>query len=37
MRKFEARIWEKAEHWFFDTIVEAKDDQEARKLLLKNS
>ena len=34
-RKFEARIWEKAEHWYFYATVEAKDETEARKLLVK--
>lgn len=34
--KFEARVYEKAEHWTFDTTVDAKDEAEARKLLTKD-
>lgn len=33
--KFEARIYEKAEHWTFDTTVDAKDEADARRLLSK--
>ena len=36
MQKFEARIWEKAEHWYFYATVEAKNEIEARKLLIKD-
>lgn len=35
-QKFEARIYEKAEHWNFDTTVEAKDEADARKKLLRD-
>lgn len=34
--RFEARIWEKAEHWSFDTTVDAKDEADARKKLLRD-
>ncbi len=34
--KFEARIYEKAEHWSFDTTVDAKSEEEARKILLRD-
>lgn len=33
--KFEARIYEKAEHWTFDTTVQAKDENDAYKVLRK--
>jgi len=33
MKTFEARIWEKAEHWTFDTQIEAKDESDARAKL----
>lgn len=29
MKTFEARIWEKAEHWYFDTKIEAADEEAA--------
>lgn len=35
MLTFEARIWEKAEHWTFDTTVQADSDKQARELLQK--
>lgn len=35
-KHFEARIWEKAEHWTFDTTIDAKDEVEARNLLKKD-
>jgi hypothetical protein len=35
-RKFEARIYERAEHWYFYATVEAKDETEARKLFAKD-
>jgi hypothetical protein len=34
-KTFEARIWEKAEHWYFYATVEASDESQARKLLAK--
>lgn len=33
---FEARIWEKAEHWYFDVVVIAIDETAAREQLLKD-
>lgn len=33
---FEARIYEKAEHWEFDTRVDAVSEEEARKILNKD-
>ena len=33
---FEARIWEKAEHWYFDVVVTATDETAARKQLAKD-
>jgi hypothetical protein len=35
LRTFEARIWEKAEHWYFYATIEATDETEARKQLAK--
>lgn len=29
VRRFEVRVWEKAEHWHFDTEVEARDEAHA--------
>ena len=36
MVQFEARIWEKAEHWYFYATVEAKDETEACKRFVKD-
>ncbi len=36
MKTFEARIWEKAEHWYFDTTIEAADEADAWKKLTKD-
>jgi hypothetical protein len=36
MMNFEARIWEKAEHWYFDITIEAKDEQSARAAMKKD-
>ncbi len=33
--KFEARVYEKAEHWHFDTTIEAKDETDAYRILKK--
>lgn len=33
---YEARIWEKAEHWYFYTTVKATSEAEARALLAKS-
>jgi hypothetical protein len=35
MKYFDVRIWEKAEHWYFDTTIEAKDERDAWKVALK--
>lgn len=35
LQKFEARIYEKAEHWNFDTTIDAKDEADARRILNK--
>ncbi len=32
---YDVRIWEKAEHWTFDTKVEAKDDADAWRVVAK--
>jgi hypothetical protein len=29
VQKFEVRVWEKAEHWYFYSTVEAKDERDA--------
>jgi hypothetical protein len=29
MKTFEIRVWEKAEHWYFDTQIEASDEAAA--------
>ena len=29
LKTFEARIWEKAEHWYFYAKTEAKDERDA--------
>ena len=29
MNTYEARIWEKAEHWYFYAKIEAKDERDA--------
>jgi hypothetical protein len=34
-KTFEARIWEKAEHWTFDITIRAEDEKEARTQLLR--
>jgi hypothetical protein len=36
MQNFEARIWEKAEHWTFDVTLEATDEVAARAQLKKD-
>ena len=36
LRKFEARIWERAEHWYFYATVEATDETDARKQFKKD-
>lgn len=28
--RYEVRLWEKAEHWYFDVVVEAENETEAR-------
>ena len=32
MKYFDIRVWEKAEHWRFDTTIEAKDEADAWKV-----
>jgi hypothetical protein len=36
LKTYEVRLWEKAEHWFFDTSVKATDIVAARAALLKD-
>ena len=36
LQTYEAVIWEKAEHWTFDTTIKASSEQEAWKLLAKD-
>jgi hypothetical protein len=36
MAKHDLIIWEKAEHWTFDTTIKATSEQEARNLLAKD-
>lgn len=36
MWNFEARIWEKAEHWTFDVTIQATDEAAARAQLKKD-
>jgi hypothetical protein len=36
MATFEARIWEKAEHWYFDVKIDAANETAARVQLLKD-
>jgi hypothetical protein len=36
MWNFEARIWEKAEHWTFDVTIQATDEASARLQLKKD-
>ena len=35
MKYFDGRIWERAEHWYFDTTIEAKDDRDAWRVAVK--
>jgi hypothetical protein len=35
-KTFEARIWEKAEHWTFDVTIRAGSEKEAREQLLRD-
>jgi hypothetical protein len=35
MTKFEVTLWEKAEHWTFETVVRAQDEAAARKQVAK--
>ena len=35
-KTFEARIWEKAEHWTFDITIRAENEKEARAQLLRD-
>jgi hypothetical protein len=32
MKYFDVRIWERGEHWYFDTTIEAKDEKDAWKV-----
>lgn len=36
LTKFEVTIWEKAEHWAFETTVRAQDETAARKQIAKD-
>jgi len=36
MQKFEVTIWEKAEHWTFDINVEAKNEDDMIKKVVKD-
>lgn len=36
LQTYEAVIWEKAEHWTFDTTIKASSEQEAWRLLAKD-
>jgi hypothetical protein len=35
LERYEVRVWEKAEHWSFDTRIEARDEQDAWRVARK--
>jgi hypothetical protein len=36
MKHFDIRVYEKAEHWYFDTTIDAKDECDAWKVAKKD-
>jgi hypothetical protein len=35
MKYFDIRVYEKAEHWYFDTTIDARDERDAWKVAQK--